>query len=151
MKHIKGAFTSHGDIVFMDIKDREREKVIIAKQPKVTEPMLSLQTENTFPVLKTALSAMATTKTDEVLVLQIVLGESYAPTPAPDKAANPHATLLDTIRGRIGMASKESLSKTYQSLTNTNFNLSYLLTVRPTVHVGVENSNNGAIMRHIFS
>jgi len=109
-KHLKPAFTAHGNIEFTSIFEDERTEISLCKQVKVSKPMLSLRTENTFSVLKTALSALAMAKENEILVLQIILGESIAPTPTPDKAANPHATLLDTIRGRIGIASKESLT-----------------------------------------
>jgi energy-coupling factor transporter ATP-binding protein EcfA2 len=56
------------------------------------------------------LAALADTKEGETLVIQIALGETYNPSPAPDKAINPHATLWDTIIGNVGTASKESLS-----------------------------------------
>jgi hypothetical protein len=110
VKHLKAAFTAHGNIEFSAVKEAERTEVTACKQLKVSKPLLSLSTTNTLAVLKTALAALTAATADETIVLQLVLGESFAPTPAPDKAPNPHATLLDMVRGRAGMASKDSLA-----------------------------------------
>jgi len=106
MKPLKTAFMAHGEIEFTNTE--EREDVTAVKQLRISKPMLSLKTENTVAVLKTALSALSNTKSDECLTLQIIIGESISPSPSPDKSPNPHATLLDTIRGNIGTASAES-------------------------------------------
>jgi len=110
LKPLKAAIMAHGDITFADAPLAERKAVTVAKQVKRTKSVLSLKTENTLLVLKTALAALANTKDDETLVMQIALGESYSPSPAPDKAIDPHATLFDKMCGNIGTASKESLS-----------------------------------------
>lgn len=109
-KPLKKAFTAHGNIEFASISEPERTEITICKQLKIAKPMLSLRTDNTLAVLKTALSALASAKDGETLVLQIILGDAIAPTPAPDKATDPHATLLDAVRGKVGSASKESLT-----------------------------------------
>ncbi|MCL1831958.1 MAG: type IV secretory system conjugative DNA transfer family protein, partial [Oscillospiraceae bacterium] len=108
VKPLKSAFTAHGQIEFAEVS--ERPKVNVAKQLKISKPVLSLKTENTLAVLKTALAGLANAKDDETLTLQIVLGESYTPSPAPDKSPDPHATFIDTLCGNVGNASKESLS-----------------------------------------
>jgi len=109
IKSLKAALSAHGMMELADVPEKERKNVTIAKQIKRTKSTLSLKTDNTLMVLKTAISALANTKNNETLVVQVVLGESYAPSPAPDKASDPHATLLDTLCGRVGTASKESL------------------------------------------
>jgi energy-coupling factor transporter ATP-binding protein EcfA2 len=110
IKPLKSAFSAHGKIEFSDVLEKDRGKISSAKNIKRTKSVLSLKTDNTLLVLKTALSALADTKKDETLVIQIILGESHAPTPVPDKAVNPHATLLNTICGNVGNASRESLA-----------------------------------------
>jgi len=54
-------FTAHGKIKFSDITGIDRQDITVARNNKRTKPMLSLKTENTLSVLKTALSAMANT------------------------------------------------------------------------------------------
>jgi len=110
LKPLKTMFAAHGKIEFSDVPKTERTEVTAVKNIKRTKSMLSLKTDNTLAVLKTALAALADTRENETLVIQVVLGETYSPTPALDKAPNPHATLLDTICGKISTASKESLS-----------------------------------------
>ena len=109
MKPLKTAMAAHGKITFSDVAETERTAVTVARSLKRTKSILSLETGKTLAVLKTALAALADTKDDETLVVQIILGESYAPSHAPDKAADPHATLLDTLCGTVGIASKQSL------------------------------------------
>ena len=121
MKALKTMFTAHGKIVFSDVTKTERTEVTLTKQIKRTKSALSLKTNNILSVLKTALASLADTKEDETLVVQIVLGESFSPSPAPDRAVNPHATLLDTILGKIGTASKESLSSIKEKSTQHGF------------------------------
>lgn len=98
-----------------------RIDVTVAKQLRRSKSALSLQTDNTLAVLKTALSALADTGEEETLVVQIVLGESFAPTPVPDKATDPHASLLDTVCGKVGTASKESLKSIQNKATQHGF------------------------------
>jgi hypothetical protein len=77
MKSLKSAFSAHGDIEFAHVQ--ERDEVTFAKQLKIPATELSLKTQNTLNVLKTALSALSKTKKDEVLTLQIILGDSFLP------------------------------------------------------------------------
>ncbi len=107
---LKTMFQAHGKIIFSDVSEKERGKVDFAKNLKRSKAVLSLNTKNSLAVLKTALAALADTKKGETLVVQIILGESFAPLPAPDQAVNPHASLLSAICGKTGAASKESLS-----------------------------------------
>jgi len=120
-KSLKAAVSAHGTIFFSDITEKDRAKVTVAKNIKRTKSALSLGTSKTLPVLKTALAALADTKKDETLVLQIILGESVAPSPAPDKTADPHATLIDAICGNVGTASRESLSSIKEKSTQHGF------------------------------
>lgn len=112
MKPLRVALSAHGDgeMDLVDVYEKERPKVNIARQVKRNKSVLSLNTNNMLLVLKTALAALANTEHDETLVVQIVLGESYAPSPMPDKAIDPHAFLLDAICGNVGTASRESLA-----------------------------------------
>ncbi|GHU53582.1 conjugal transfer protein TraG [Clostridia bacterium] len=110
MKPLKAMFLAHGQIEFSEAAESDRPEVNFAKQLKITKSILSLKTDNTLSVLKTALAALADTATDETLTVQIVLGESITPSPAPDKATDPHATLLDAVCGKVGAASRESLA-----------------------------------------
>jgi hypothetical protein len=121
LRPLKTAFMAHGDIAFSDVLYSDRIYVDSVRSIKRTKPMLSLGTDRMVPVLKTALSALADTKSGETLVVQIILGDSTAPTPAPDKSANPHATVLDTICGKIGNASRESLQSIKDKSTQHGF------------------------------
>ncbi|MDR1000267.1 MAG: hypothetical protein LBL96_05640 [Clostridiales bacterium] len=108
-KFLKAAFKSHGNMKFVPVKTGERENVTICKQLRISKPLLSLNTDNVRSVLKIAFAALANTKESETLVLQIVLGQSFAPLSTPDKAPNHHATtMLGTLLGKTGVASKEN-------------------------------------------
>lgn len=76
IKPLKSAFSAHGDIEFSEMK--ERTAVTSAKQLKISNHILPLETKNTLSVLKTALSALANTKSSETLAIQIILGDSVS-------------------------------------------------------------------------
>jgi len=61
---------------------------------KTTCPILSLKTDLTEAVTRAALSTMLQMPEKEKMVLQIIFGPSYTPTPMPHNLPDPHASWL---------------------------------------------------------
>lgn len=106
VQKLKGALLAHGSIQFSVVT--KRKDITDAKQLRVSRPILSLKTDNALAVTRAALAALAMTKEGEEIVLQIVLGPSFSPSPMPSKLADPHASWLDVILGSVAPASAES-------------------------------------------
>jgi hypothetical protein len=109
-RKIRDLFAVHGDIRFGDIEEGDRQKVVAAKQLKITRPLLSLKTDCTISAIRAGLAAMSNVPKGAEVVLQIILGKSFAPTPAPREMPDPHASWFDIVIGNVGTASNESLS-----------------------------------------
>jgi len=108
IEQIKDIFLAHGCIQFSDSSSAKREDVVSAKQLRVSRPLLSLKTDNVLSVARAALAAMSQVNASEEIVLQIVLGPSFSPTPLPNKLPDPHASWLDILLGSVPPASSES-------------------------------------------
>jgi energy-coupling factor transporter ATP-binding protein EcfA2 len=107
-KKLDEVFRTHGDTRFSDLPEGGRAEAAIARQLKISRPILSLKTDMTLAVIRAGLAAMLDSKNSEQTVLQIVLGPAYAPAPMPNRMPDPHANWLDVISGNVGPASPES-------------------------------------------
>lgn len=105
---LKDLFHPHGSIQFSDTASVKRQDVTTAKQLRFTRPILSLKTDNALAVARAGLAAMTQANQYEEIVLQIVLGPSFSPSPTPKKLPDPHAPWLQVICGSIAPASPES-------------------------------------------
>lgn len=108
IKSIEEALKAHGDIQCHDVAIESRMPISAVKQLKITHPSLSLKTDITEAVIRAGLAAITDQKSDSEVVVQIVLGRSYAPSSVPTDLKDPHATWLQIILGDVQKASAES-------------------------------------------
>lgn len=107
IKNIEEAVKAHGDIQFHDAGPEKHTAVTVARQLKISPPSLSLNTGITQAVIRAGLAALANRNGAE-MVVQIVLGRAYAPSPVPDSLSDPNATWLQILLGDVQKASAES-------------------------------------------
>ena len=101
-------FRAHGDIQFREVNSESRTPVRLARQLKITKPVLSLNTNLTQSVVRAGLAAMTESRNDTETVLQVVLGRGFAPSPTPADLSDPHATWLEVIFGSVSKATTEA-------------------------------------------
>ena len=105
---LEEAAKSHGNIDFYPVAEHIRKPVKMAKQIRITKPVLSLNTDMAMSVTRAGLAAMAAVRGDEETVLQIVLGGAYAPSSIPVNMPDPGTSWLHLILGKIEQASPET-------------------------------------------
>lgn len=101
-------FRAHGDIQFREVNSESRTPVRLARQLKVTKPVLSLNTNLAQSVIRAGLAAMVESRNGTEIVLQVVLGRGFAPSPVPTNLSDPHATWLEVIFGSVSKATTEA-------------------------------------------
>jgi len=143
MSKIQSVFTAHGDVRFADVPAGSRAEMMVSRQIKVTRPTLSLQTDTTLSTIRAGLAAMANVPRDAEAVIQIVLGPSYAPTPAPNNPQNPHASWFQVATGAAGTASTDSLS--------VMRNKSALSRFGAVIRIGISGSTHSSHLHTILS
>lgn len=105
---ITQVFRAHGDIQFREVSGRSRTTIRLARQLKITKPVLSLNTNLAQSVIRAGLAAMAESRNGTEMVLQVVLGRGFAPSPVPTNLSDPHATWLEVIFGSVSKATAEA-------------------------------------------
>jgi hypothetical protein len=110
----------HGKIQFHAVED-ERRPIVVASQLKVSKPALALRTDNALATIRAALAALNQIRTEDELVLQVVLGSAITPAPLPQNLPDPHASWLDRALGNVGIASPESRLSIKDKLTRHGF------------------------------
>ena len=105
---IAQVFRTHGDIQFREVSGRSRTPVQLARQLKITKPVLSLNTNLTQSVTRAGLATMAESKNGTETVLQALLGRGIAPSSTPADLSDPHATWLEVIFGSVSKATAEA-------------------------------------------
>jgi hypothetical protein len=116
---VREAMEPHGNIQFREASERRACKVAV--QLKLSTPMLSLRTDCEEAAIRAALAAMEQAGKGDGLVLQIIMGRAYSPTPMPQQLPNPHASWLNVILGNVGTASPESRAAIKERLTLHGF------------------------------
>lgn len=105
---IEEALRAHGEIQFREVHNSSRTPVQAARELKITKPVLSLNTSLTQSVIRAGLAAMAEDKRGTEIVLQLVLGRGFSPSPVPAELSDPHATWLNVILGSVSKATAET-------------------------------------------
>ena len=105
---IEQALQAHGDIQFREVSGMSRTPVRMARELKITKPVLSLNTNLAGAVIRAGLAAMTEDKRGTETVLQVVLGRDLSPSPTPTDLSDPHATWLEVILGSVSKASTEA-------------------------------------------
>ena len=122
LKKITDIFKAQGDVRFLDLKADGRQPVVVAEQLKITKPVLSLKTDMATAVIRAGLAALSNIPEDGEAVVQVILGPSFAPAPAPREMPNPHASWLQAALGNAGTASTESMSAIRDKVSQHGFN-----------------------------
>jgi len=142
-RKIHEVFRANGKIRFTAVEETKRTPMAQALRLKITKPALSLKTDTALAAIRSGLAAMATLPQGAEAVLQIVLGPSYAPTPAPGKMADPHASWFDVVTGNVAQASTESVADIRAKRGQHGF--------FATVRVGISENSNTSIFHSIIS
>ena len=117
---IRQAMLPHGKIQFHVTTD-ERKPVTNAALLKISKPVLALQSDSALSVIRSALAAINQAKPSEELVLQIVLGPAYTPSPVARDLPDPHASWLNIAFGTVGPASPESRTAIKDKISHHGF------------------------------
>ena len=118
---IRQAMLPHGDIQFHKCAENTRQPVTNAAALKISKPTLSLKTDNALSVIRAALAAIHQAKPGEEVVLQIVLGPAFTPSPVPHELADPHASWLSAALGNVAVASPESRASIKEKISQHSF------------------------------
>ena len=121
IRNIEEAIKAHGDIQFHDAA---------AETP-------------TEAVIWAGLAALTEDKGGTEMVIQVVLGRTYAPSPVPANLADPNATWLQILLGDVQKASAES-RKTIKEKSEQH-------TFQAVIRIGVSGENTGFRLRSIIS
>lgn len=143
IKNIEEAIKAHGDIQFHEVGAEKRIPVTVARQLKISHPTLSLKTDITEAVIRAGLAALTEDKNGTEIVIQIVLGRAYAPSPVPANLAEPNATWLQILLGDVQKASAES-RKTVKEKSEQHI-------FQAVIRIGVSEETMGYRLRSIIS
>ena len=105
--HLLSAMKVHGDIRFEDAADEARTPVTHARKVAIKPPSLSLNTEIASATIRAGLAAISSAGEDEEVVMQIILGGSYAPGITPRNLISPTSSWLQMLTGSAVQATPE--------------------------------------------
>lgn len=105
---LEQVFLAHGDIQFREIAEDARESAALTRTLKISHPQLSLNPNIADAVIRAGLAALAEDKTGRGVMLQLVLGKGYAPSPVPAELPDPSASWLNVIFGTVSKATAEA-------------------------------------------
>jgi hypothetical protein len=89
-------------------KNTRRDDVTTAAKNNLSRSSLALSTDRVLSVSRSILAGLASAQKDEMLVLQIVLGDRVSPSMLPDHVTDPHSSWLDILLGSAHPASSET-------------------------------------------
>ena len=140
---IAQAFRAHGDIQFREVYGSSRTIVRVARELKITRPVLSLNTNLAQSVIRAGLAAMTEDKRGTETVLQVVLGRGFAPSPVPAALSDPHATWLEVIFGSVSKATAEARKTVREKAEQHGF--------EAAVRIGVSDERAASRLRALIS
>ena len=143
IRNIEEAIKAHGDIQFHEVGAEKRIAVTAARQLKIGRPILSLKTDITQAVIRAGLAALTEDKSGTEIVIQVVLGRAYAPSPVPANLVDPNATWLQILLGDVQKATAES-RKTVKEKSEQH-------TFQATIRIGITGENTSFRIRSIIS
>ncbi|MCI8634072.1 MAG: type IV secretory system conjugative DNA transfer family protein [Eubacterium sp.] len=140
---IEEAIKAHGNIQFHAMEETARTSVGTAQQLRISHPTLSLRTDITDAVTRAGLAALVEDKGGTEIVVQIVLGRAYAPSPVPTNLTDPNATWLQVLLGDVQKASAESRKTVREKAEQHIF--------QAVIRIGVAGENANARIHSILS
>lgn len=105
---VMDAFLPHGDISFHQISGSARTSAAQARRLKISHPVLSLRTDAALAAIRSGLAVMTADRGDTETIIQIILGQAFAPVPVAKNMPEPNASWLSVILGTAGDATAES-------------------------------------------
>jgi len=118
---IRNIFSAHGNMQFVEVLSSRRKTVSTVKQLRISRPILTLKTDNAIAVARASLAILSQTRKDEEIVIQIILGTAFSPSPLPNQISDPHASWLNIISGNVAPASHESRSAIKEKISYHGF------------------------------
>lgn len=143
IKNIEEAIKAHGNIQFHEAGAEKRAVITAARQLKISHPTLSLRTDITEAVIRAGLAALTEHKDGTQIVVQIILGRAYSPSPVPTDLKDPTATWLQIILGNVQKASAES-RKTVKEKSEQHI-------FQAVIRIGITGENNSARLQSVIS
>ena len=143
IRNIEEAIKAHGNIQFHEAGAEKRAAITAARQLKISHPMLSLRTDITEAVIRAGLAALTEHKDGTQIVVQIILGRAYSPSPVPSDLKDPTATWLQIILGNVQKASAES-RKTVKEKSEQHI-------FQAVIRIGITGENNSARLQSVIS
>ena len=143
IRNIEEAIKAHGNIQFHEAGAEKRAAITVARQLKISHPTLSLKTDITEAVVRAGLAALMEHKDSTQIVVQIILGRAYSPSPVPSDLKDPTATWLQIILGNVQKASAES-RKTVKEKSEQHI-------FQAVIRIGITGENNSARLQSVIS
>ena len=143
IRNIEEAIKAHGNIQFHEAGAEKRAVITAARQLKISHPTLSLRTDITEAVIRAGLAALTEHKDGTQIVVQIILGRAYSPSPVPSDLKDPTATWLQIILGNVQKASAES-RKTVKEKSEQHI-------FQAVIRIGITGENNSARLQSVIS
>ena len=134
---------AHGNIQFHEAGAEKRAAITAARQLKISHPTLSLRTDITEAVIRAGLAALTEHKDGTQIVVQIILGRAYSPSPVPSDLKDPTATWLQIILGNVQKASAES-RKTVKEKSEQHI-------FQSVIRIGITGENNSTRLQSVIS
>ena len=143
IRNIEEAIKAHGNIQFHEAGAEKRAAITAARQLKISHPTLSLRTDITEAVIRAGLAALTEHKDGTQIVVQIILGRAYSPSPVPSDLKDPTATWLQIILGNVQKASAES-RKTVKEKSEQHI-------FQSVIRIGITGENNSTRLQSVIS
>ena len=143
IRNIEEAIKAHGNIQFHEAGAEKRAAITAARQLKISHLTLSLRTDITEAVIRAGLAALTEHKDGTQIVVQIILGRAYSPSPVPSDLKDPTATWLQIILGNVQKASAES-RKTVKEKSEQHI-------FQAVIRIGITGENNSARLQSVIS
>lgn len=140
---IEQVFRAHGDIQFHNIANCTRKPIDACRQLKITHPVLSLNTDITAAAIRAGLAAMSEDKCGTEVVIQVVLGRGFAPSPTPAELPDPNASWLNVLLGTVNRASAEERKTVRQKAEQHGF--------QAAIRIGVSDARAVSRLRSLLS
>ncbi|MEY8377976.1 type IV secretory system conjugative DNA transfer family protein [Lachnospiraceae bacterium 56-18] len=140
---IEEAIRAHGDVQFHEVAENKRTVVEAARQLRISHPILSLRTDIAKAVIRAGLATLTEGKSGTEMVVQIILGRGYAPSPVPTNLSDPNASWLQILLGDVQKASPESRKTVKEKSEQLSF--------QAAIRIGVAGGNAHRRIHSIIS
>lgn len=127
IKFLKDMMIAHHSVRFDNAK---RSKVSAGYNLTLSKNHFALQTKQAENLVRTALSHSGLLRTNESIVIQLVIGKSTSPKPLPKDLPNPTTTFWQAVTGHIPKLSSDETTLLKEKLHHSQFQLSMRLGFR---------------------